>query len=63
MGGYIDFGMGASRKLSTHKRHFHNYSFNRLLRVGDGKTFPRNPRSDELLARLANELVKADMNS
>ncbi|KAF9046541.1 DHHC palmitoyltransferase-domain-containing protein [Panaeolus papilionaceus] len=29
---------------------------------GDGKTFPRNPRSQELLARLANELVKLDAN-
>ncbi|KAJ6582789.1 DHHC palmitoyltransferase-domain-containing protein, partial [Mycena sp. CBHHK59/15] len=27
--------------------------------LGDGRTFPRNPRSDELLARLATELVKA----
>ncbi|PPR00455.1 hypothetical protein CVT24_004516 [Panaeolus cyanescens] len=29
---------------------------------GDGKTFPRNPRSQELLARLATELVKLDAN-
>lgn len=28
--------------------------------MGDGKTFQRNQRSDEMLARLANELVKAD---
>ena len=28
--------------------------------IGDGKTFPRNPRADEMLARLANELVSAD---
>ncbi|KAJ6583986.1 DHHC palmitoyltransferase-domain-containing protein [Mycena vulgaris] len=27
---------------------------------GDGRTFPRNPKSDELLARLARELVKED---
>lgn len=31
--------------------------------MGDGKSFPHNPRSDEMLARLANELVKADMNN
>lgn len=30
------------------------------LRPGDGRTFPRNPKSDELLARLATELVKVD---
>jgi len=29
---------------------------------GDGKTFPRNPKSDELLARLAKELVKSDQD-
>ena len=28
--------------------------------TGDGKTFPRNPRSDEMLNRLASELVSAD---
>ncbi|KAJ7145248.1 DHHC palmitoyltransferase-domain-containing protein [Mycena filopes] len=28
--------------------------------VGDGRTFPRNPKADELLARLATELVKDD---
>ena len=38
-------------------------SFNHLLRMGDGKTFPRNHRSDEMLARLANELVKSDANN
>ncbi|KAI0752861.1 DHHC palmitoyltransferase-domain-containing protein [Daedaleopsis nitida] len=27
---------------------------------GDGRTFPRNSRSDEMLARLASELVSAD---
>jgi len=27
---------------------------------GDGRTFPRNPRSDEMLARLASELVRLD---
>lgn len=37
--------------------------FKSLLRTGDGKTFPRNRRSDEMLARLANELVKADANN
>jgi hypothetical protein len=31
-----------------------------MFRCGDGKTFPRNPRSDETLARLAKELVQAD---
>jgi hypothetical protein len=29
-------------------------------RKGDGRTFPRNLRSDELLARLAEEIVKMD---
>ncbi|TFK70934.1 zf-DHHC-domain-containing protein [Pluteus cervinus] len=29
---------------------------------GDGMTFPRNPKSDGVLARLADELVKADKN-
>ena len=28
--------------------------------VGDGKTYPRNPRADEMLNRLASELVSAD---
>ncbi|KAM5536788.1 hypothetical protein V8D89_009506 [Ganoderma adspersum] len=28
--------------------------------TGDGKTFPRNPQSDEMLNRLASELVSAD---
>ncbi|KAF9562589.1 zf-DHHC-domain-containing protein [Agrocybe pediades] len=28
--------------------------------MGDGKTFPRNPRAEEVLAKLAQELVKAD---
>jgi len=31
--------------------------------MGDGKTFPRNQRSDEMLARLANELVKSDRDN
>ncbi|KAK0207901.1 DHHC palmitoyltransferase-domain-containing protein [Desarmillaria ectypa] len=30
---------------------------------GDGCTFPRNPKSEELLARLAVELVKADKDN
>ena len=38
--------------------------FNHLDRitnsVGDGKTYPRNPRADEMLNRLASELVSAD---
>jgi hypothetical protein len=29
-------------------------------RKGNGHNFPRNPRSTELLARLAAELAKAD---
>lgn len=29
-------------------------------RMGDGRTFPRNPRADEMLARLAAELVNDD---
>lgn len=29
-------------------------------RMGDGKHFPRNPKSDELLARLAKELVNSE---
>ncbi|KAF8964416.1 DHHC palmitoyltransferase-domain-containing protein [Flammula alnicola] len=29
---------------------------------GDGKTFPRNPRSEEMLSKLARELTKADSN-
>jgi len=31
--------------------------------MGDGKAFPRNRRSDEMLARLAKELVKVDTNN
>ncbi|KAF8892385.1 hypothetical protein CPB85DRAFT_1377841 [Mucidula mucida] len=27
---------------------------------GDGRSFPRNPASDDMLARLANELLEAD---
>lgn len=65
MGGYIDFGTGGPRKPLT-CRFLHIFPvahFSHLLRMGDGKTFPRNPRSDEMLARLANELVKADANN
>ena len=29
-------------------------------RKGDGATFPRNPKADELLSRLASELVDVD---
>jgi len=29
-------------------------------RPGDGLSFPQNPRSDELLARLAKELIPID---
>ena len=28
--------------------------------TGDGKTFPRNPRADEMLARLASDIASAD---
>ena len=35
---------------------------NSLSRPGDGKNFPRNPRSEEMLARLAKELVKLETN-
>lgn len=28
--------------------------------MGDGRTFPRNPRSDEMLSRLASELAGVD---
>lgn len=31
--------------------------------AGDGKHFPRNPRAEEMLARLALELVKADRSN
>jgi len=31
--------------------------------MGDGKTFPRNQRTDEMLARLASELVKTDADN
>ncbi|EPQ50961.1 zf-DHHC-domain-containing protein [Gloeophyllum trabeum ATCC 11539] len=30
---------------------------------GDGRHFPRNPRTDEMLARLASELVKVDKDN
>ncbi|KZT27453.1 zf-DHHC-domain-containing protein [Neolentinus lepideus HHB14362 ss-1] len=30
---------------------------------GDGRSFPRNPRADEMLVRLATELVKIDKNT
>jgi len=29
-------------------------------RKGDGRTFPRNPRSEEMLAKLADDLHNAD---
>jgi len=29
-------------------------------RKGDGRTFPRNPRSEEMLAKLADDLRNAD---
>jgi hypothetical protein len=62
MDGYIDFGTGGPRKpLILHM--FPVAHLIHLLRMGDGKTFPRNHRSDEILARLANELVKADANN
>jgi hypothetical protein len=31
-------------------------------RSGDGRSYPHNPRSDEMLARLASELVRIDSN-
>jgi len=42
-------------------------SWIRILAYGgdgpdDGRSFPRNPRSDEMLARLATELVRIDSN-
>ena len=29
-------------------------------RMGDGRAFPRNPRSEEMLAKLADDLHNAD---
>ena len=31
-----------------------------IHRKGDGRTFPRNPRADEMLARLASDIVDVD---
>ena len=30
------------------------------FRMGDGRAFPRNPRSEEMLAKLADDLNNAD---
>ncbi|KAF7314703.1 Palmitoyltransferase [Mycena kentingensis (nom. inval.)] len=56
------FGVGAGKDLDAKTRWRR-----RLRRVwyggaapGDGRSFPRNPKSDELLQRLATELVKTD---
>lgn len=61
MDGYIDFGAEGPRKprLAVSSI-FPVAHLCHLLRMGDGMTFPRNPRSTEMLARLADELVKAD---
>lgn len=34
----------------------------RVLSTGNGQHFPRNPRADEMLARLAQELVKLEQD-
>lgn len=31
-----------------------------MLSPGDGKTYPRHPRSEEMLAKLARELLELD---
>jgi hypothetical protein len=58
MGGWCGSGVAARRAL-THSPE--NNNTNRAgCRQGDGRTFPRNPKSEELLARLAKELVEVD---
>ena len=37
-----------------------NDSHRSFLSKGDGHTFPRNPKADEMLARLAGDLVSID---
>ena len=63
MDGFIDFGVEGPRKSWLAVSYIPSSSFRHLLRMGDGKTFQRNRQSDEMLARLANELVKADEDS
>lgn len=47
--------------MSPLYRQFNAFRSHHLLHsLGDGKSFPRNPRSEEMLAELAKELVKAD---
>ncbi|KXN88085.1 Palmitoyltransferase PFA3 [Leucoagaricus sp. SymC.cos] len=47
----------------TRKRSFFFRLFCGGSSLGDGKSFPRNTKSDELLARLAKELVQQDQDS
>lgn len=66
MDGYIDFGVEGFRKpwFAICSLCFPPMLIQViLLRMGDGKTFPRNRQSDEMLARLATELVKADVDN
>ena len=59
MDGYIDFGVAVEgKRLSGYTPMCQLNACTKSK--GDGRTFPRNPRSDEMLARLATELVRLD---
>ena len=65
LGGSSDCGMEVHRKCSCVNI---NLPVDILIdvgrfRPGDGKSFVRNPRAEEMLAVLAAELVEADRNA
>ena len=60
MAGCIDFGVAEPRKFLIAMYVDSWKNIQHFFRLGDGKTFPRNPRSEEMLVKLAKELVKVD---
>ena len=58
-------GRTRRRRVSDHnnscvRRNIDHFMFYGTCRKGDGRHFPRNPRADDLLARLATDLVELD---
>jgi len=59
MVGFIAYGVVVHREFTPCK--FLPQLNKRLSRSqGDGKTFPKNPKTDDMLSKLAHELVKLD---
>jgi hypothetical protein len=62
--GCFDYGAAALRMLlPTLIFHMQSTDPGTCCRHGNGRHFSRNPRAEEMLARLATELVKIDRNT